>query len=268
MAEPLFFMDFSQEELVVLLWLMRTPTLPGLGRDPLNGLTGEAAASALGSADRALRARGMVLINEVGQVGLDQGALALLGTCAAPDITVLYTTMRSEGLPSMRYLYATDLMTVEHTNATPGVHRFAALGKRSTLIQRLEELVSVVNEKAPDREAIQLSGDALRSAARTMKEIGNESAIALLIDKGISQTVATDFVGSLSGLSQAIMVAVRRAQRSGHPESEALVLLQTAEGYYELEDSTSGESDSVTVKPCTGSDVSKRLRSLVAATVS
>lgn len=99
MTDPLFFMDFSREELIVLLWLMRTPTLPGMGQDPLDGLSGDAAASALAGADSALRARGTIVINEDGQVGLDEGAVVLLGTCAAPDVTILYASMRPDAPP-------------------------------------------------------------------------------------------------------------------------------------------------------------------------
>jgi len=141
MPDPILRLTFSQEEIALLLYLMRVPYMLGVGSNPLEGLTQAQAVQALSSADRSLRARGMIAPKAENIVEIDPFVLGLVAPCAMPEVSILVSRSERGAPAQVRLLHRAKGLEVEHTLPEQGLHRFEALIAPDSLHKRLASLL-------------------------------------------------------------------------------------------------------------------------------
>ncbi len=117
---------FSHEELCYLLRLLRLPGLPGMSIPVQMGVPAEYEPLALGTAERTLRARG-VLNRENDQAVLDAMVAGVIGLCARPQIGLVARWTRTADRVLRGAMYnLTEQTCIKHWS-DEGVHTFEVL---------------------------------------------------------------------------------------------------------------------------------------------
>ena len=86
---PPLAVTISREELLAILNVLRSPTIPGLDSEPSGELTPEQEAFAIVVARRALLARGLAQLRADGEFLVQRGLLAAVGACAYAQDSIL-----------------------------------------------------------------------------------------------------------------------------------------------------------------------------------
>lgn len=267
MSEEKLTLDLGQEELVVLLWLLRTPTLPGLGADPLQGLKGEVAAQALASAERSLRARGLLVVKDEGPLEIDATVMALVGTCVIADSTLVCTTAENDGAFNSRYLYSTKHLIVEHTNSESGIHHFETVAGKKGQATRIIEALDLQDTPAPSGSPIIASEKQIQELTASLARLAEDAAMdpAAAERSGLKADSVNSLLSAFSALKKVALVAVRRRSASAQAAADAMVLLQSAEGYWSMEPTQKADKGNLYLRPMSTADVHMRIASLLEA---
>lgn len=128
----------GREELLLLLRIFHAPTLPGLEADPLSGMSAEQVAIALVSAERSLRARGILRFDESQKrIEVEPVTMALVGSCLQPQFSLLVTSRaRGEDQKTCFYHVAPHLV-IEHSSPDTGVYQFTGVATAKEMLPRI-----------------------------------------------------------------------------------------------------------------------------------
>ena len=141
-------LSFAQEELVLLLKLFDATTIPGMGKEPLAGLSEEQQKLLLSSAERNLKARGVLAVLNHEQIHVDQFTIALIGPCVFPEYSILISQIILGQEPRSHYFHHGNRMVIEHFLSDLALHTFVALPGRVAVEQRLMTLLEFSTVKA------------------------------------------------------------------------------------------------------------------------
>lgn len=252
----------SAEELVMLLWLLNTPTLPGLGDNPFAGWTEREIAIALASAERSLRARRFISKTSEGQIQMEQVVMALVGTCAAPEVSVVLSCETPERGRFVHYFHATSLLAVEHTNPEPGIHLFEALEGKQAILKRLEALLALSGQSAPPARPGQITLATLQEATRAAQE-GAEKAQIVLESQGLDAQTAGALGETLARVRRRSALAVIHGLREKNPRSDGLVILEGPNGLWALQAEGEQPQSPAHIWPQTAVQIRQRLQELL-----
>lgn len=255
-------LQLSHEELVLVLWLLNTPTIPGLGSNPFGDLPREQAVAALGSAERSLRARNLLGLTPDGRIQLDQVVVALVGTCAVPDFTMVVIWQPSNGDQVVHFFHATQYMVVEHSNPQVGVHLLQALPS-TLLLQRVASLLHLQEQEAPKGHLSRIREQILRQASELATTSGSERVREFLQESGLSPQTAIAFTTTLTNIVANSVVAAACNLRQREPISDAWVFLEGENGLWSLHTVGENEDPWVELRPCSADDVRIRIADLI-----
>lgn len=251
------------EELMFVLWLLNTPTLPGLGANPFGDLPAEQVAVALASAERSLRARRLVGKAKDGSVQMEQVVMALVGTCAVPERSVVLTCEAPDTGRIVHYFHATELLAVEHSNPEPGVHLFEALPDATAIPGRLGELMHLGQQPAPNAEPAHVTEETLQRATQAARD-GPEKALAVLLSVGLEKRTAGELAAALARTRRRSALASVHHLREETPASDGFVVLEGPNGLWAMVTTGDDPTAVVNLWPHSAADVRVRLGELVA----
>lgn len=254
-------LTFSHEEIVLLLGLLRVPTMPGIGTEPFAGLSPEQTRLLLGSAERSLQARGLLRWQAEGDtLHVEKFVLALLGPCCLPEFSVIVTRGPKDGLPETVYVHAAQTMIVEHAVTGPALHTFAAFRSWDEVMPRLLAFLDVQDaEAAPSLEGT-ISEDLLGRATQTADREGAPAATALLEREGIPAALAGLLARGLQQRKTNLALAAVDHRQGDTPVS-AFVLTMGGGGLWLFK--MNGQAPNYTVAAVSAIDVKARLSRLV-----
>jgi hypothetical protein len=253
--------SLSQEELIYLLMLMKTTSIPGLEAQPMVNLGKEQTNLLLAAAERSLLARGFIHIENGKTVGIDQVILALVGTCAMPEYSVLVSTSFGRSKQQSQFFHAAQKMAVEHTITRPGLHHFIALKKTMDFLPRIKIFLRLSNQPAAPGSSIQLSPDTFQKAG-DMAIQSQSDAIALLQTLGIDHQNAERLAVALAGpVSNSSVVAIEFA-KSDHPTPKGMALLEGSKGIWSMQFQSQNGSSIVNLVPTSADEVYDKLSEL------
>jgi len=144
----------SREELVFLLFLLKVDFIPGLDADPLGNLSKEQKNLGLAYAERSLRARGLVSIDEKGELVVREALLLMVGTCAYPELMISIHHFPTKIPPSQVYWNAKSGVAVAHTRPDAPLHGFGFIKDRNTLVQQILDSCQLVSDNKPSLPVI------------------------------------------------------------------------------------------------------------------
>lgn len=238
MENPAPSLRLSTEELLFLLWLLNTPSLPGMGANPFGNWTETEIAAALASAERSLRARCFISKTPEGQIQMDQVVMALIGACAVPQFSVCFVGETPQTGRVARYFHVTPFLAVEHTNPEAGIHFFTALPDTQAIFKRLEELLGLDDHPAPSDLAVEVSLIALQEAAQAAQN-GEAQAQQVIERCGVEKASAAALATTLTRIRLRATLVFIYNLRGEQPRSDGMAILQGPNGFWLLQ--TEGE---------------------------
>ncbi|MGC8857008.1 MAG: hypothetical protein ACP5QU_09425 [Anaerolineae bacterium] len=252
----------STEELLLILWLLNVPTLPGMGGNPFGEASEEQIAAALSSAERSLRARRLIGKTEKGKIQMDEVVMALVGTCAVPEFSVVLTQEAPDTGRVIHYFHATKLLAVEHSNPEPGIHVFEALPDANVILTRLEELMQLAKQGAPSAKPVQTTMSVLQRATQAAQRAARE-AKTILIEAGMERQTATTLSQTLTHMRRRSAVVAIHNLREASSSSDGLVILEGENSLWAMQ--IDGENDSAMVYLWgqSAADIRLRLQELI-----
>lgn len=252
----------STEELVFILWLLNTPALPGMGGNPFGSASEEQIAAALSSAERSLRARRLVSKSEDGKIQMDEVVMALVGTCAVPEFSLVLTSESPEAGRLVHYFHATQFMAVEHSNPEPGIHVFEALEDKKAIAKRIEAMLQLDKQAVPKAKPFETTLDVLQRATQAAMENSGQS-LEILVAAGIDKSIAREFNQTLTQVRRRSALAAIHNLRSDSPTSNGFVLLEGNKGIWAMQIMEDDSSAKVQIWPCSISKAQEQIDSLI-----
>jgi hypothetical protein len=135
-AQETITVSLSLEEVLTVLNVLETSSIPGLAAETWASLSSEQQDLALSVARRALEARGWAQTDDNGQLLIHRALLTAVGICAFPQRSILVDQWSPDGQATSLYAHTRDNDRVVHTQ-TRGVHTFVLLPSEDALVQHL-----------------------------------------------------------------------------------------------------------------------------------
>ena len=187
-------LTMTRDELLVFLAIAGSKTMNGLEEDPFADLDDREIAERLNSGEQSLINRGLLVIED-DAVTLDDALVALVGSSALPDATLLLTRIEADGSNEVHYFNATLDILVEHASPKPGIFSFTFLPDADALQSRIEMLLAPLRLlRGPDIDdlpaKLSLSADDMARFMEQCKEGDNAAARRTLTQAGWSADAA------------------------------------------------------------------------------
>ena len=228
-----FNLYLGHSELIYLLWLMKTLSLPGIGSKPFGGIPGEQVMASLAAAEQSLQARGLIAPQEAG-VRIDQQALILIGSCALAKASLMVENETKNEDPVALYFHFHSKIWVRRSLLDQGVHRFDLI---DTPLQDINELITdfppAKNGSTPSELTLprEVLGQVFELFTRSPLAEINRS----LTNAGMIADFAASVVGTLGSFDQKIFISVTYHNRAENSSGESVVLLRGQHGYWRLD---------------------------------
>jgi len=266
MDQEMLTLTLGREELIFLLRLFHVPTLPELGEDPLAGMSEEQAAAALASAERSLRARGLLrVVEKEKRVEVDPVAMALVGSCLRPRFSLLVSFQIQGGELARRYYHVASHLTVEHTSPEIGIDRFIGVAEPSDMFPRIADTLHITDQAALSCPPSRVRESILTQVRDRVRAREVEIAQALLRQEGVPDATAYALIETLAQpISNSSIVRIE-GFGSQDKQVQGFSLLEGNNGLWALIPDNQEEGDLwVRIEPISAEIVKDRLAKLLA----
>jgi hypothetical protein len=256
-------LTFSTQELIYILWLMRTKTILGLPERPLEMYKPDQVFILFNEAEQSLKARELMRVNSDRTVTLSEDILGLVGPCILPELSVMVIHTLDGQNPQTFYFHLSHHILAEHSIPEPGLHRFENLANLDAMKARAKgEFTAQRHDTAVDLPGFSLLENKLMEARDQLIQEGGTSPAEVLGKEPAQVAFASDLIHPLSNTS----VAVIRSLGQGESTAAAFALLEGPERLWLLvEPGNNPENSAVEVRPVTSPKVDEQLENLVGA---
>jgi hypothetical protein len=188
----------SYDELIVLLQYFKRPEMPGLNTAPLQELSEQERKMMITVAERALLARGFLVIGGNSKLKMIDPVIALVGPCIESEKTLI-VKFDSMYTPNQSIFFHTARkMRVMHSTPISGIHQFIAVEDDKAFLQSILVLSQIGDYKKTPCENGKIRLDAFEAIRAKSQEAGENRTAQSLIDIGLSQTTANLLVKCLA----------------------------------------------------------------------
>lgn len=197
----------SRDELLYLLSLLGTETLPGIDPDSMGDLTPEQRRLAHEIALRSLRARELAQQRNGRDVAVHNALLAALGVCAYPQKT-LFVYQWSAGVetPMRFFAHIRDQEVVAHTRPEVDLHLFSRLPSVNYLVTQLLAFCECNTMPATQSTNIMMAKGDFAEVRRLAQAGSSAAALDLLLQNRLPSISAQSLVNTFSAAPRISLV--------------------------------------------------------------
>jgi hypothetical protein len=228
-----FNLYLGHSELIYLLWLMKTLSLPGIGPKPFGGIPGVQVMASLTAAEQSLQARGLIASQDAG-VRIDQQALILIGSCALAKASLMVESQTKDADPVALYYHFHSKIWVRRSLLEQGIHRFDLI---ESPVPDFNDLIAntppSVNGNAPAE--LTLPREVLGQVFDLLFRSPLADINRTLANAGLIAQFAASVVDTLGSFEQKIFISVTYHNRAENMSGESVVLLRGQQGYWRLD---------------------------------
>ena len=260
-----FSFGLGHEELLVILRVLKARTILGLKDDPMEDYTEEQAAVAMGTAERSLRAQGLLnILEDQGTVEVEPVLMSTIGTCAYPQTSIAVVLFVNEDSVVPRFYHKRDKLLVEHVTAGDGIHEFTIAEQQDAIWGRLLEFLSLSEKPAMSDTRYEASLDMLEELRGLIQKGSTDVAIDKLAEKGFDRESAESYVEMLQNADRNYLIV-----RSDYSEDfeistvENLFILDGEKGTW-LISSNDSTGDTAVVENVSTAEAVARVKELLA----
>lgn len=224
--------QLSQEELLLLLGVLRLPMPLALGENPTAGHDERSLGVALAGAMSSLMARELILGDDPNADPRPApGVQDLLETSALAERCLLLAARRGENHTATHFSLRRGRAVV-HTSPRPGVHRVGWVEGDEPYAARLVAAI-VPQEPAAPPLRFALSADAFSLALDALSGGQAASALGILRSAGMPADLAESFIGRAgSAPAQYAIVCLSQLQSARPVSASAMVVQGVSETWY------------------------------------
>ncbi|HEY3367378.1 MAG TPA: hypothetical protein VGK74_20160 [Symbiobacteriaceae bacterium] len=245
--------SFSAAEAAYLAALLGAETLVGFP-DPFYGWLAEDIRTALLETRAGLAGRGLVTLGPEGSTAIDPAVAPLIRACGFADASFVLTRTDPAGTTAVRYYHVAPELTVEHVTPPHSLSAGDLAGVAGTyeVYRRVLAFFRLEGQIAPAADS-GLLPEALLRRARTLAESNEGEARAVLLQAGLSTSVARALAETfLHPVGNAALVAL--ARRADAPEVDGVAFLAGANGIWRLRPTSRHGADWVELSPFTAAE--------------
>lgn len=237
----------SREELLFVLDLLQTDSLPGMEEDPEGPIDRKVQDVVFRVARRALQARGLVRRRANGEYALHNSLLRTVGVCAYAQCTIfVYHWPSQSDTPVRTYFHIRGNDSVLHSQPEPGLHRFMLMPVAQAPAQVAASCQIQVEEAEPEL-TFSISNTAFQSARQQVVEGQEQGAREILIQAGASPEAAARFTASLAPAAAVSILQVVRQNGSNVLKQDLTVIQHEGQGWI-VEPINPGDSSRLRVR--------------------
>lgn len=190
--------QLSREELLYMLYLIKTDYILGLEPDPMGKMSTEQIELGLVFAERSLRARELAAIDNKGDLQVDSSLLAMIEACAYSDFVVALHYFQPEGLRQKIFWHRRQGLIVKHTIPSAELHHFSFTKEGDLLINEILSYCNISQPKVVNLPKFQVKSDLL-GAVKESANVDMKKAIELLTEVNVPADSAYEICTILSG---------------------------------------------------------------------
>jgi hypothetical protein len=215
----------SREELLFLLYVLKTDFIPGLDADPLGNLTNDQKKLSLVFAERALRARELAGVDPQGGLVVREALMLLIATCAYSDLMISAHHFPSNQAPQQAFWHVRSGVVVLHTRPEAPLHHFAFVPDRAILQQQIFDSCHLAQlDECQDYPEI-ITTHAVLKTAREGAGQNKSQTIEMLVSNGIATEAAAEISNILSGEHTATTLHLAALKTELPPLQESVTIL-------------------------------------------
>lgn len=249
----------SREELLLILRMLRAPTLAGLDTDPADALDAAQQSVVFTVAERALQARALAQVRAGGELAIHTALLAAVGVCAYPQTTIFVYHWPANADAAIRYFgHARAGEIVAHTRPTDVLHLFTRLPSATHLVAQLFAACGWEDGPAGSAQNFTLPAPIFADARRLATEGAVQGAVDLLRNQRVPADSARAFVMTLAE-SPRLSVIQMRKQVNGAVQERDFTLVQNSQRSWLVTNSNVALGAGVAVKSTLKAEVSALL---------
>lgn len=226
----------GHEELVILLGILKASTLPGLEDDLLEGLSEEQKEASLATAERSLRARGIINFDEEDErIKVEPLTLALLGTCVYPQSTTSVMVLDKMGDIKAGYYHSRDDFLVEHSFRGDGIYQFTTAAGREDMEKRYFDLLGFEKRPVPEDKPFEAPISGMEEMREIVRKGERDKLAEILGEKGVNGEAAEKVVRLFEESRRSLMITrVDYGATEEDLNAEGMAFLDGSEGIWAI----------------------------------
>jgi hypothetical protein len=253
----------GREDLFVLLQIFHAPALPGLEGNPWEGMPAGLAAAALVSAERSLRARGILLVKEdEKRIEVEPVTMALVGSCLKPRYSLLVTSQARGQSLTTRFYHIAPHLTVEHSSPEVGLYQFTGVAEQREMVPRILTSLQLSAPVLLHCPPAQIT-EATLIQARSQAQAGDTEYVhSLLRNSGVADTTADALATTLA--NPLMNGSIVKLEYSKPPQDQAhgFSILEGTNGLWAMTPTKNGELK-IKIESVSTQQVEERLTDLL-----
>lgn len=254
----------SVEELIVILGYLKAESMPGVDASHLRQLDEEQLQFALGIAERALYARGVIVPDPQKKPALAPTVFSVVEACIMSETTIIVSSNRPNQGREEYYHHISRGMAVMYYSLNQGIHQFVAVPKRANIAQSILSTLQLKDRPAlkcpPIRMKASLFGEMRKAlhenrpadALRLLTEAGANPASAKAMLETQENPLANTTIAFLKGGGQAIL-------------NDGFTVIEGGNGLWiaDIPENKAEPDPVMRISPVSSGDVIERVRKLV-----
>lgn len=245
----------SRDELLLILQLLRAPSLVGLDANPTGEWSADQQRVAFTVAERALRARELAHLRPGGDLAVHTALLAAVGVCAYPQTTIFVYHWPANAEAATRYFAhqrAGEL--VAHTRPADVLHLFTRLPSATALVAQLFTACGWEDVPTGASQQFTLPTPLFADVRRLAMNGDVAGALALLREQRLAVDSVRPFVMTLAEAPRLSVVQMRK-QGNGGVQTRDLTLVQNSQRSWLVTNGVNNDPDTLAVKTTTRTEV-------------
>lgn len=254
----------SRDELLLILQLLRAPSLAGLDANPAREWSADQQQVAFTVAERALRARELAHLRANGELAVHTALLAAVGVCAYPQTTIFVYHWPANAEAAIRYFAhqrAGEL--VAHTRPADVLHLLTRLPTPAALVTQLFTACGWEETPTGANQQFTLPAPLFADVRRLAMNNDVAGALDLLRTQRIAIESARPFVMTLAEAPRLSVVQMRK-QGNGGVQARDLTLVQNSQRSWLVTNGVNNDPDTLAIKATTRAEVTTLFTSWLA----
>lgn len=249
----------SREELLYLLYLLKTNYVLGLDPDPIGELDKEQIKLGLIFSERSLRARGLAAIDDKGDLQVDSSLLAMVETCAFWDLSVALHCFQPEGLRRKLFFHRRMGLTVKHSLPGPQLHRFSFLVDDKQLVNEILKSCDIFSPHDKNFPEIRMESSLL-GKVKEMAIKDRTKAAELLIDTGSPAIAAHEISSILSDVYSMSVLHWVYQDKGSEPVKKEMTILSGKTSTWVMKNDGDGKA---ILSPAGNPEIKKIIKAII-----
>jgi hypothetical protein len=252
-------MALSQEELFVIMFYLRTETLPGFDLSIIKNLDQDQLNLIVGVAERALLARGFLKPDSEGRLQPELYIKLIIGTCTAPEKSLIITRICPKAPEEDYFFHTLSDVIVMHSIPITSMHQFIAVKDKKAITRTAISILSMDSLPKLKCTPGTVQQTVLENARDAAQNSGSKDALEILTHTDLTKETARQFAATLTRS----VTNTTFAYFTKDKPIDGFTLLQGENGYWLLEPVEDSTNGMISVFPVSNRNIIQRIRSLL-----